>query len=80
MFKLHYWVQNGGDGSANVQFAESEESAEEADNEQNESGDGWGESSASSVTLDIQNGKIVRKDLVWDGQKHNTVWVPLEEV
>lgn len=77
MFKLHYWVSSGGDGSVSVRFEESHEKAEEKDDAQEE---GWGESSASSVTLDVQNGKIVRKVQEWDGKKHNTVWVPLEEV
>lgn len=77
MFKLHYWVKSGGDGSAIVKFAASHDEAEEKDEAQEE---GWGESSASSVTLEVQNGKIVRKELVWDGIRHNTTWVPLEEV
>ena len=77
MFKLHYWVKSGGDGSAIVRFAESHEKAEEADDAQEE---GWGESSASSVTLAIQDGRIVRQERKWNGVTHDTVWVPLEEV
>lgn len=76
MFKLHYWVQSGGDGSVIVKFEESHDKAELLDSEQEE---GWGESSASSVVLDIQDGKIVRRVNVWDGKKHNIIWVPLEE-
>lgn len=78
MFKLHYHVNNGGDGSANVRFHESKEAAEKADEGQSE---GWGESSAGSVVLAIQDGKIVRKELQWDSKakKYNTVWMPLEE-
>lgn len=77
MFRLHYWVSNGGDGSANVRFEKSHDEAEEKDAQQPE---GWGESSASDVTLDIQDGRIVRKEEVWDGKKYNTVWVPLEKL
>lgn len=79
MFKLHYHVNNGGDGSANVRFHETQQQAEAADANQSE---GWGESSAGSVELAIQDGKIVRKCFEWDAKakKHNTVWKPLEEL
>jgi hypothetical protein len=76
MFKLHYWVESGGDGSAIVRFAESHEEAERADSEQEER---WGESSACSITLEVHDGKIVRKENVWNGKTFDTVWRPLEE-
>lgn len=76
MFNLHYRCVNNGDGSASVEFhntkleAETEEEAEE---------ESWGDSSVDSLILDIQDGKIVRKSLEWNGKKHVTKWVPLEE-
>lgn len=78
MFKLHYNCENCGDGSAAVRFHETEEQAERADENQSE---GWGESSASSVVLDIKDGKIVRREQVWNpkAKKHSTIWKPLEE-
>jgi hypothetical protein len=76
-FILHYNVSNNGDGSASVHFHDNSEQAEAADEAQEE---GWGESSASSLELQIQDGKIVRKCTEWDGKKHKTVYKPLEEV
>lgn len=81
MFKLHYWVKNGGDGSVGVEFAESEKAAHKAEKDDNdEYGECWGEPSVGDVTLDIQNGCIVRQEQVWDGKQHSIVWKPLEKV
>lgn len=79
MFRLHYYVQNNGDGSASVKFQATEQDAEAGDEGQSE---GWGESSASSLRLDIQDGVIVRWEMVYDSEtkKYNGVWVPLEKM
>ena len=79
-FLLHYHVSNNGDGSASSRFHRTAEDAEAADEAQNDSGDGWGESSAGVVELEIQDGKIVRKTHEWDGKKHKVVFIPLEEI
>ena len=57
-FELGYYCINGGDGSAGVDFRSSRQDAvdaEEADSEE-EYYEGWGEPSASSVRLKIENG------------------------
>ena len=54
-FKLPYWVSNGGDGSANVDFASSLAEAEKLDADQSE---GWGESSAGTIKLKVTDGKL----------------------
>ena len=79
MFRLHYHCQNGGDGSANVQFHENKERAKKADESQSE---GWGESSASSVELKVEDGKIFFKSLEWNDEKkkYDWVWKPVEQV
>lgn len=76
MFKLHYHVQNCGDGSVNVCLHNSKKDAEAADEGQY---DRWGESSAGTVQLAIQDGKIVRKTVEVNDGKVETIWVPLEE-
>lgn len=54
-FRLHYYVRNGGDGSANVYFFSTEGEAYAADDEQQESGEGWGESSAGFIDLTLDD-------------------------
>ena len=72
--KLHYYCVNGGDGSAGVQFCETKKDAEKADEEQNEKGDGWGESSVNSVTLKVEDGKIFFQSFERVGNKYERVW------
>lgn len=79
MFRLHYHIENCGDGSSAARFHASRAQAEKADEEQPEP---WAEQTADHVLLDIQEGRIVRKVEHWDAKKkrHVTTWVPLEEV
>ena len=58
-FRLHYWVRNNEDGSADVEFAESNEAARFKDNNQNIkwSSDSW---CAENIYLDEQ-GKLYFK-------------------
>ncbi len=77
MFKLHYYVSNGGDGSASVRLCKTEEEAEKEDEGQSE---GWGESSASSINLKLEGGKLFYSDYEYVGGKYTKLWIPLEEV
>lgn len=76
MFKLNFYVQSGGDGSANVKFTSTAEEAEQADENQSEP---WGDPSADSLTLKVENNEIFYRKLEWTGKKHKEVWIPLEK-
>lgn len=76
MFKLWYYVQNGGDGSASTFFFTNKTEAIEAEKAQSE---GWAESSVESVDLCIKDGKIVMSHLEWNGEKHINVFKTLSE-
>ena len=67
-YKLWYYVENCADGSAITRFCETEKEAREADDAQNESGDGWGESSVGCVELQITGGILYRKEYKWDNK------------
>lgn len=74
-FKLHYHPRNNGDGSASAVFHETEDQAIKADEDMNE---GWGESSAASLTIRMDaNVLYFRK---YDRDKKEYVWIPLEEL
>lgn len=75
-FKLHYYVRNNGDGSASAIFCKTKEEAEKED----EGHDGWAEPSANFEVLCVKNGKIFLQSTEWDGKKHKTIFLPLEEV
>lgn len=62
-FELWHWVENGGDGSAVVHHATSEESATKKDEAQEPS---WGESSVGSCTLEYEDGKLYLVGERWD--------------
>jgi len=78
-FRLHYHLQNNGDGSASARFHETAEQAEKADEELEE---GWGECCASYIELKVEKGQIFYKENEWDSKnkKFNEVWHPLEKV
>ena len=54
MFKIPYYVSDGGDGSANLQLTRSLEEAETLDDEQC----AWGEPSAGTIDVEIRDGKL----------------------
>lgn len=58
--KLHYYIQNCGDGSASVTFCES---AELADFDQDED-NGWGEPCTGSLTLESDSPIVVKTDVM----------------
>ncbi len=72
--KLHYYVENGGDGSASVRFANSREEAEKLDEGQSEP---WAEASASHVELKIMDGKIYRLSHEYSKAGVKEIWTPL---
>lgn len=74
-FELPYWIENCGDGSASVNFCATQKEADDADENQQEEGEGWGEPCSSSVTLKIKNGK-----LYFEGRDENykVVWKELK--
>lgn len=63
LVELHYCCTNGGDGSVAVHFFKTEKEAEEyEENEEQLSGEGWGESSVGSIKLSIDsNGHIANQ-------------------
>lgn len=71
MFELHYHCKNNGDGSVSVEFHESKQAAEKADEEMDE---GWGESSASSVKLKVEDGKLYFQTYEDVEGKYQKVW------
>jgi hypothetical protein len=73
MYKLWYYVQNGGDSSAYTKFCETEKQAREEDEAQNEGGDGWAESSVGYVELQITGGVLYRKEYRWDSKTKQRV-------
>lgn len=78
-FELPYWVKNSGDGSVSVKICASLTEAEKADEEQDE---GWGESSASTISLKIENGKLYFETYDWDAPRDKrVVWkeVPVKK-
>ncbi len=74
MLKLHYHVSNGGDGSANVEFHATAEEAKRADESQLE---GWGESSAGSIDLEVRDGKIYFSKCDWSVKPFRKIWIEL---
>ena len=67
--KLYYFVENGGDGSANVRFCESKEVAEIADDNQWE---GWGEPSVGYVegkVITVPGTIVTAKELILDAEE-----------
>lgn len=77
-FKLPYWVMNGGDGSANVRFCSTLANAEEKCEKQSE---GWGESSAGTIDLKVEDGKLFFLIERYDEKKKKLVdiWVEVKE-
>ena len=75
MFKLSYHVSNNGDGSVSVHFHPSAKAANEADAAMDE---GWGESSADSVNLKVEGGKLYFEDFQQLERKYQKVWVEVE--
>lgn len=65
-FELPYWVANCGDGSVSVNFEQFLEDAERKDEEMDE---GWGESSASTVSLKVENNQLFLKSMKWSGKQ-----------
>lgn len=75
IFRLPYYVENGGDGSANVRFYRTLVEAERAEAAEDE---GWGEPSANVLTVKIENGKLFFRDYRVVGKKDQLVWVQVE--
>jgi hypothetical protein len=76
IFKLNYWVQNGGDGSAIVRFEPIKEVAETKDESQSE---GWGESSADSISIMMDGGKLFYQSYQMIDGKFTSIWVEINE-
>lgn len=69
MWKLPYYVRNGSDGSASVEFMPSLKEAKQADEDMDV---GWGESSADEVELKVEDGKLYFHG--WDKDYHR-IWI-----
>ncbi len=75
-FKLHLWVSNGGDGSANIHAATSFAEAKMKCDEQDE---GWGENSAISMKILIQDNRLYYQDYQSVDGKYKWVWVEVSQ-
>lgn len=76
-FALPYFVRNGGDGSAIVEFTPTLEAADKADSEMDE---GWGESSAGTVKLKVEGDKLFYRDFQQnDHGNYEYVWIEVKE-
>ena len=76
-FELHYHCSNGGDGSVGVHFHQSEQEAQKADEEME---DGWGESSAHSVKLKLENDRLYFREYEEVDNKYQWVWKEIQAV
>lgn len=76
-FKLHYHCSNGGDGSVSVDFHESADKAKQADENMDE---GWGESSASDVSLKLVGDTLYFREYEEVNGKYDWVWKIVEKV
>jgi hypothetical protein len=81
IYKLPYWVENGGDGSANVRFCSTLENAEKKCEGQSEKGEGWGEPSANTIELKVKNGKLFFLINRYDESKKTfiDIWIEVKE-
>lgn len=72
MPRLHYYVVNGGDGSAYPRFCPSAEDAERRETKDNELyNEPWAETSVGSVELRIEDGKIMARSV---DDEYQPVW------
>ena len=76
-FQLYYWCSNNGDGSVSVHPNSDEALAEKLDEAQDE---GWGESSAGQIDLQIKNGQLCYRETEWNGKKIIDKWLPIKVV
>ena len=74
-FELPFYVRNGGDGSAIVEFAPTLAAAEASDDAQDE---GWGESSAGIVKLKVEGGRLFFSDFMEIDGRFQRGWVRVE--
>lgn len=77
-FKLPYWCKDCGDGSVSVRFSASIHDAEDEEEKNlEENGISWGETSAGTIVLKVEDGKLFFKDFVYDEslKKFNDVWI-----
>lgn len=65
-FALFSWVENGGDGSANIRHTITEEAATKKDEAQDER---WGESSVHTTLLEYEEGKLYLIGSRFDGKQ-----------
>lgn len=75
--KLHYHIVNGGDGSAMLSLHPTKAAATEADDEQQEDGEGWGESSAGVIEIQVEGEKLFYRD--YDENTSKWVWVEAKQ-
>lgn len=78
-FQLNYWISNNGDGSASARFVQTKEEAEKEDEEQSE---GWGEPCASSIRLKVEDGVLYFREYKYDEtlKKYIICWTPVPEI
>lgn len=70
-FELPYYISNGGDGSVSLNPCQSLAEAEKADSEMDE---GWGESSAGTIKLKVENKTLFYRDFEEFEGKYQYVW------
>lgn len=80
-FKLGYWLQNNGDGSASVMTCSSKEEGSKLEEKAIEEGmDGWGEDCSGEIILRLNGESVERFDSEWNEEKgkFEDRWIPLQ--
>lgn len=72
-WKLPYWLQNTGDGSASLKLCETLDDAEKASDNHNDGGDGFSENTANEITIEVIDGVPYFNHEWWNMKKK--VWV-----
>jgi len=75
-FKLPYYIRHGGDGSVILEPCSTIAGAEAADEAMDE---GWGESSAGTIELKVEDGKLYYQDYADINGTYTKVWVEVKE-
>ncbi len=57
--RIPYYISNNGDGSASIRPCKTSEIADSYDDNQNEDGDGWGESCSGAIEIYEKDGKLL---------------------
>ena len=78
VFQVHFRCNNQGDGSVRVDFHQNKEVVEQIEENENETGEGWAESSVDTLKLKMEDGKLYFRVYEEVGGKYGWVWKEAE--